>query len=318
VIRWLITACNFVVLLIANDVFFLLSGETLLTRRLRGLEFRMYRLLKRWVVISFVGADIRSFAYLVRKEQALQSSARKDYEGTALQRQGGPISDEWQQRLIRDSQRFADAVLVSTPDLLELVPHAEHVPVTVNVDDVLRRLDGAEDLAGSPDQVVLLHPGHQWQTKGTASIVRTMETVRAEWTDQVKILVPGTLGHDNRTSGYPVTRTEMFALLKTADIVIDQMLVGWYGLTSVEALLAGKTVVCHIDRRLEGRLPDGCPIVRADLSNLQSCLSDLVRWRLQGGVVDPEAQIAWVRANHTLEAQGAALLRALGLHCAER
>jgi hypothetical protein len=25
-----------------------------------------------------------------------------------------------------------------------------------------------------------------------------------------------------------------------------------------------------------------------------------------------------VRANHTLEAQGAALLRALGLHCAER
>ena len=63
-VRWCLTAWNFVRFAPRNDVFLFLSGETLLPRRLRRLELGLYRLLGKRVAMSFVGSDIRSEQFL--------------------------------------------------------------------------------------------------------------------------------------------------------------------------------------------------------------------------------------------------------------
>jgi hypothetical protein len=302
------TLQNFVVLLLTNDVFFLLGGETWLTRRLRRLEFLIYRIFRRRVVLSFVGADIRSTAYLARKEKALQNEPARRGEPRRLD--CGPVTEPWQRRLLRDAAHFGDAVLVSTPDLLELLPDADYLPVTLDVDQIYQRLQEVPVATRRSNEVVLFHAGHQWHTKGTASILRAMKDVQEEFNGRARIVVPGITP---RYTGYAVTREEMFTLMRAADIVVDQVLVGWYGMLSIEALLAGKVAVCYLDERFASHLPDGCPIVSAELGSLRQRLSDLVRWRLSGGEVDAASQVEWVRANHSLGAHGQTILRALGL-----
>ena len=73
-----------------------------------------------------------------------------------------------------------------------------------------------------------------------------------------------------RKTNYSATRYELFSYYKEADIVIDQMIIGWYGLLTVEALAAGNMVVAYIEESLKEQLFPDCPIKIADLNSLES------------------------------------------------
>lgn len=313
-IRWLVTFVHFVLMVGRYDTFFLMSGETLLTRRTRRLEFRIYRLLRRRLVISFVGADIRSSGYLGRKEALLRDRQQPENDADVSRAIAAePVSEPWQRRLVEDAVRFADAIAVSTPDLLTLVPGARHLPVTIDVDELSRRSGGWAVTREDREKVVLLHPGHNWQTKGTALVLEAFRQIELSWNGKVRFAVPGEPGRFREGRGYAVTRHEMLQLIMAADIVVDQMLVGWYGMVSLEALVAGKFAVCNLDPKLHRHLAEDCPIIQADPATLTGCLDSLIRRTLAGEAPDRDAQVAWVRANHSLEGHRQELFELLGL-----
>jgi glycosyltransferase involved in cell wall biosynthesis len=73
---------------------------------------------------------------------------------------------------------------------------------------------------------------------------------------------------------------EAFERYREADIVVDQLNAGWYGLFAIECMALGKPVVTFLHeealRRTEDELGVQVPIVRATKEDLRSRLEPLV------------------------------------------
>lgn len=68
---------------------------------------------------------------------------------------------------------------------------------------------------------------------------------------------------------------ETIEIIRSADILIDQMVAGWYGLISVEAMALGKTVVCFLRDELYNYFPD-IPIINLNPDNLAEGLEKII------------------------------------------
>lgn len=131
--------------------------------------------------------------------------------------------------------KFADIKLVSTPDLLQYVNDGVWLPVPID----LGRLEciGINDKKPS-DKIRIVHAAatreHGIITKGTNQI----EEIISELDNKFNIeYVPV----------FDVPNTVAYETYKKADIIIDQIKVGWYGKLSIEAMALGKPVVCYVN-----------------------------------------------------------------------
>jgi hypothetical protein len=126
-------------------------------------------------------------------------------------------------------ERSGRPVFVSTPDLLLDLPTAIWCPVVVDVErwHVARR----ERPAGTPLRVV--HAPSVSAVKGTELILPVLERLDAEGVIALTLV-----------RGVPSAR--MPAVFAEADVVIDQMRIGSYGVAAVEAMAAGCAVVGHV------------------------------------------------------------------------
>ncbi|MGQ3414365.1 glycosyltransferase [Natrinema sp. LN54] len=64
--------------------------------------------------------------------------------------------------------------------------------------------------------------------------------------------------------------------LQTADIVVDQLRLGTFGVVALEAMAAGTPVICYIRDDLRERYPGSLPIVNATPESIESVLRRLV------------------------------------------
>src|SRR5262249_28784803 len=69
--------------------------------------------------------------------------------------------------------------------------------------------------------------------------------------------------------------SELREILARADVVVDQVFMGWYGMVAVEAMALGKPVLCFIRGDFEERLM-GCPIVRCTKDDLSERLAEVL------------------------------------------
>lgn len=67
------------------------------------------------------------------------------------------------------------------------------------------------------------------------------------------------------------------SIYKKADIIVDQLLCGTYGMFSVEAMAMGKPVVAFIREDVRAKFPDDLPIVQATPETLADVLLELVK-----------------------------------------
>jgi glycosyltransferase involved in cell wall biosynthesis len=74
-------------------------------------------------------------------------------------------------------------------------------------------------------------------------------------------------------------RAELLALARAADIVVEDLRLGSYGVLAAEAMAAGRVVVGRISQRVRDRLPMEAPIVQADPGELRAVVERLIRNR---------------------------------------
>lgn len=284
------------------DIFHFLSGETLLTRKLRRFELAIYKMLGKRVIMHFVGSDIRNPEYLKWKERNIKEflNGLDNY----------PKSLAWQKKLIRDAEKYADYIIVSTPDLLELIPSAHYYPVMIDIEKFSKELNNSGGQSEKKKDIVILHcPSSTKVTfKGTTYINEVLS-----WFEKEKSNVKAILPAKNKSTGntdYPVSRYELFKLFQEADIVIDQLIIGWYGLQTVEALAAGNKVICYIDKKLEPYLFPDCPIILADVNNLKEVITDMIAKSENSNTDDSKKQKEWINKYHVIENNNSELLRA--------
>jgi hypothetical protein len=303
--RWYRSTLNFILFLFKYDIFHFISGETLLTRKLRTFEMLAYRLFNKRVIMQFVGADIRSYKYLEWKDKNIISYlAGEDQKDKTL---------PWQKKLISDSLKYADKILVSTPDLLEIIPSAVYYPVVIDVKKFMHELTENRPNEVNNKEITILHCPSNKQLKGTSYIHESLDRIIKKSRYPIKLILPTQKKQADGTP-YAIDRYELFKLFQVADIIIDQLIIGWYGLQSIEGLLAGKEVICYVDEKLKSYIYPQCPIHLADAANIDRIISECIENVMRNGKPTyKQEQIKWVEKYHTIGNNRQALLDAWGI-----
>jgi glycosyltransferase involved in cell wall biosynthesis len=151
----------------------------------------------------------------------------------------------------------ADAEVVGSYDAIRWVPEAEVIPPGVD----LARIEPAPP--SERTRPLIVHAPSSRRRKGTEHVIAAVERLEADLE-----LVEG-LHHD-----------EALARYREADIVVDQLNAGWYGLFAIEAMALGKPVVTFLHdeavRLTEKATGTRVPIVSATAETLREALRPLV------------------------------------------
>jgi glycosyltransferase involved in cell wall biosynthesis len=158
------------------------------------------------------------------------------------------------------SKYFADSVLVSTPDLLAWSARAKWIQNPVDLKKY--RYVGTEDHEG---KIRILHAPSDPRVKGTEYVVKAVEDLKREGYE-IELDLVRNLPHQEALEHY-----------RQADIVIDQLLVGWYGVFAIECMALGKPVCVYIQESLKCYLPTTLPLVATSHSNLKEDLRKLIK-----------------------------------------
>jgi glycosyltransferase involved in cell wall biosynthesis len=177
-------------------------------------------------------------------------------------------SDQNKRRRIARFARYADGMYALNPDLLRVLPaRARFVPYA-NV-DLAGWQRQAPPSAGRPP--VVLHVPTNREVKGTRFLVDAVSRLQAEGVELEFRLVEG------------VTRDEAKRLYESADLVVDQLLVGWYGGLAVEAMALDVPVVAYIREGDLELVPEQMraeiPVISAEPATIYDVLKELVTTR---------------------------------------
>ncbi len=207
------------------------------------------------VCFFFHGCDLRSSKYVVSKYEV------------------NPCRNHWpmgcsanRMKAQRIARKFADAVFVSTPDLLEFIEGSVWVPQPLDLDwlNRFREISLNHIYDENKKDVLIAHAPSDRSAKGTVYLEKAVNDLKNSGVNIELRLV------ENKPY------EEALAFCAEADIVVDQLLAGAYGQYAVEMMALGKPVVSYIREDVRSKYPDDMPVISADPNVIQSVLLDLI------------------------------------------
>jgi hypothetical protein len=280
--RRLVTRAAFVRRAVRDyDIVHLNVGQPIVALRRGGLVLSELPLLRRagkTVVVTFQGCDVRP-----------QAACACTSPVCAAQDPGrGPNA--------RHMLAHADRVYHLNPDLRHWLPGSRFLPYA-NVDP------SAVEFSPGPGEaeLVVAHAPTRREVKGTAHVIAAVDALRAEGVPVRLDLIEG------------VQRTEVLDRLRAADVVVDQLRLGWYGGLAVEAMALGRPVLVNIREDAPEDNPFGAalPVVRTDAERLRDDLRALAGDRERVARLGREGR-AFVEATHDPRRVAASVLADLG------
>ena len=233
----------------AYDVFHFNFGQTILGIRRFGHvidELAWLRRRGKTILFTYQGSDVRPSDHCPceRPECRQLDRYRQLGAGRAL--------------------RFADRVFYQNPDLRQWLPGASFLPYAAVDPGALRQEPSPER-----GELVVVHAPTDRVIKGTRHVVEAVEALRREGVAIRLDLVEG------------VTRDVVLERLAFADLLVDQLVLGWYGTVAVEAMAIGRPVVAYIREDEPEDNPFGAelPVVRTTPATLADDLRALTHDR---------------------------------------
>jgi glycosyltransferase involved in cell wall biosynthesis len=223
----------------AFDVFVFHFGSSLANESL--VDIPLLKRMGKRVILYFHGCDIRDSAETIRK-----------YEFSACKVCRPRRCNANRELALEMAMRQADAVWVSTPDLLEFVPGAELFPQPLELERFPLRNAQADVIEAQGDPVVLVHAPSSAMLKGSRHVIRAAEAIRARGEPLELLLLQG------------LTHEELRSRIAGADIAVDQLLIGSYGMFAVEAMATGIPVICYLRDDLRDLYPELPPLLSAN------------------------------------------------------
>jgi glycosyltransferase involved in cell wall biosynthesis len=99
---------------------------------------------------------------------------------------------------------------------------------------------------------------------------------------------------------------EVLELIKEADVVFDQILLGAYGRLAIEAMSLGKPVLCYLREDLKEFYPNWaeCPIVNANIDNIKEKIIELMKMSQEERNAIGKQSLNYVNKYHSSEYVG--------------
>ena len=216
---------------------------------MQKVELALLRIFNKIVFIQYQGDDARQGDYCQKHFSiSIAHETGSDYYT--------PESDETTRQRIKRFDELADLIYAVNPDLLWVLPkRARFVPYAHL--DITDWLPVSKETPSAP--VVLHAPSHRG-AKGTRYIVEAINRLKSEGIPLEFILVED------------ISNAEARKLYERADLVVDQLLVGWYGGFAVEAMALGKPTICYLRQSDFVFLPEQ---MRSDLPLIVATPADI-------------------------------------------
>ena len=214
-----------------------------------GLDLRWFRLRKKVIAVTFQGSDARQADYCVENYDI---SCYSQEDALAQKRE-----DRIKRLRISFFEKYADLIYTTNADLMNVLPErAKFRPYTKLQPEQWKPCYSDY----SKKETVILHAPTKKNIKGTKYVDEAVQRLKAE--------------------GYPIEylmlqdipNAEVIEYYKKADLVIDQLLIGWYGGFAVECMALGKPVMCYIRESDMRHIPEDMnrdmAIIRVTKDNL--------------------------------------------------
>jgi hypothetical protein len=221
-------------------------------------DLPLLRAVNKVIVMTYQGDDARQGDYC-RAHFPVNAADEVDYHTNE--------SDRWKRRAIRRVARYADRIYALNPDLLHVLPSGSRFLPYANVDPQEWRPPQR-----SPNTVPLVvHAPTDRAVKGTRFILAAVEQLRGEGVEFDFVLVEN------------MTRSDARRIYECADLLIDQVLLSWYGGLAVELMALGKPVVCYLRPGdldfVPAAMRRDLPVVDASPTTITSVLGELLTRR---------------------------------------
>ena len=163
-------------------------------------------------------------------------------------------NDESIKKLIDNISKYADKILVPDEELKHYVKGASILPRTILSTSTINQPRNKNFLR-------ILHAPSNSGVKGTDIILQAVEDLKNEGFEFKFILLKN---KNNK---------EVIDEISKADLVIDQILIGSYGVFSVEALSLGKPIICYLNETI---FTDDHPFISANPENIKNKLKKVL------------------------------------------
>jgi len=226
-------------------------------------DLAILRLLGKGVFVTYQGDDARQGKFC--REHFQITFANEVDEGYYTDK-----NDLRKQKRIKKFARYANQIYATNPDLLRVLPSRAKFLPYAHVD--LTSWQPIETAASRSknDRLRVVHAPTHRAVKGTKYIIAAVENLVKQGKPIELILV------ENKT------HAEARKIYETADILVDQLLAGWYGGLAVELMALGVPVVCYIRPEDLSYLPHDMkqelPLIDAQPTTIQTVLEDVLTW----------------------------------------
>lgn len=216
-----------------------------------GWEWALLRRMGRQIVVHYRGCEIRNRELNMRLHPAINICQECDYTPRPCE---APINVH-RRRLAAE---HGSAFLATTPDMKDFAPSAQHVPFLVTRPD----WPAAEPQSGKPFKIVHAtnHPG----IEGSRHIRAAVDEVRAKGhaIDYVELM--------------GVTHQRVLDELRTADLSIGKMKMGYYANLQIESMAAGVPTITYVRPELMTEELRNSGFIFASLPTLASTLEHVL------------------------------------------
>ncbi|MEY4999470.1 MAG: hypothetical protein RIS00_1514 [Pseudomonadota bacterium] len=159
-----------------------------------------------------------------------------------------PGSDHWKRRVIATFDRHVPIHYALNPDLLHVLPErASFLPYASFDPASVKAVPSTSD---SSHPLVFAHAPSHRGAKGTEHVLAAAAALKADGLAFKLRLIEG------------LDRQHALVAYRGCDVMIDQLLVGWYGGLGLEAMALGKPVIAYLRAEDMGALP---PAIRHEL-----------------------------------------------------
>ncbi len=178
--------------------------------------------------VTYNGCDARQKFPTMQRTPIAACHNKKCYGGMC----NSGRKDEVRRRCIEKMSRYVEHMWALNPDLLYFLPKekASFLPYTVSHHDVTRAVP---DL--TKKKLTIVHSPTSREAKGSGHVLAALNKLQKKYPDAIEVVLVEGLPH-----------AEAMARYRAADLVIDQVLIGWYGAFAVEVMLMGKPVMARV------------------------------------------------------------------------
>jgi len=223
------------------------------------------------LIVTYQGCDARQ-KYITMKRTSISSKFsacqfEKCYDGVC----NSGKKDKLRKKNIDKMMRYCDHAFVVNPDLLHFLPKEKtsFLPYTIPNFDLI---ECQKKIFCSNDKIRIIHAPTHRVTKGSIYIIDAIKQLEQKYPHQIEFVIVENTPYQ-----------EALKLYQQADLVIDQILIGWYGGLAVEVMKMGIPVAAYINEDdlefIPSEMAKDLPIINLDPNNIVSVLEYIIKNR---------------------------------------